>query len=519
MSEYVIEFKNFKGIGFEVENIYYIYDSYSNQILRAEKIMLDIIDDSFVLEEDQIVNKYKEIYSEEMIRNCLSSIKMAQDSADILKSFKIPRLALSKKLSTRAKVEKKLSNELMHLMFNVTEDCNFRCDYCVYSGCYNNRRSHTKHNIISWDVGKRAIAFFLEHSRNVKKRYISFYGGEPLLNFNFIESAINYSKTLDPEVRFSITTNGSLLNETILDYLTQQNLTLQISLDGPNQIHDLYRKNVRNHKTYEAVMEKLELIKQKYPEFYWNNLSINAVLVPHTFDLDVINNFFSDKNRFPFLKGGQNFFLGTINPMDNTFVKDYNYSQFLWKFRRRMAELYEQYHKKSLDYSEVDAPFALFHKYIKFLANRSNKRLSDFDFYWPTGICIPGMRSIFVAWNGNMYPCEKLYDYEDMCIGHIDKGFFIDQIVEYIEEYASLTLPYCQDCWSYRLCGYCFLNARFNNSFDMKSRLEYCAALRKTMLEHLKLYITINAKNERAFDYLKEEGDGKAFFVDQMLDD
>lgn len=186
---------------------------------------------------------------------------------------------------------------------------------------------------------------------------------------------------------------------------------------------------------------------------------------------------------------------------------------------QNIFRLYEQYHEKSLDYSKIDAPFALFYKYIKYLANRSNRRLSEYDFYWPTGICIPGMRSIFMAWNGNMYPCEKLYDYEDMCIGHIDKGFFIDQIVEYIEEYASLTLPYCRDCWSYRLCGYCFLNARVNNSFDMKSRLEYCAALRKTMLEHLKLYITINAKNERAFDYLKEEGDGKAFFVDQMLDD
>ncbi|MCX6581519.1 MAG: radical SAM protein [Candidatus Aminicenantes bacterium] len=519
MAEDFVEFKNFKGVGFEIENIYYIYDSYSNQILRAEKIMLDIIDDSFILEENQIVNKYKVIYNEEMIKNCLSSIKMAQDSADILKNFKIPGLAISKKLCTREKVEKKLSDELMHLMFNVTEDCNFRCLYCVYSGCYNNRRSHTKGNIISWDVGKKAIEFFLEHSRNVKKRYITFYGGEPLLNFNFIEMAINHTKRLDPEVRFSITTNGSLLNETILDYLTQQNLTMQISLDGPDQIHDLFRKTVSNHKTYEIAMEKLELIKQKYPDFYKNNLSINAVLVPHNFDLDTINNFFSNKNRFPFIKGDQNFSLGTVNPMDNTFVKEYDYNPFLWKFRRRMAELYKQYHLKSLDLAGIEAPVAIFHKYMKYLAIRSNKRLSEYDFYWPTGICIPGMRSMFVAWNGDIYPCEKLYDYEDMCIGHIDKGFFIDKIVEYIDEYAELTLPYCRDCWNYRLCGYCFLTSRFNNSFDMKRRMEYCAALRKTMLEHLKMYITIHEKNEKAFDYLKEDGDGKAIFVDQMLDD
>lgn len=519
MSEYFVEFKSFKGIGFEIENTYYVYDSYSNQILRAEKIMLDIIDDSFILEENQIVNKYKEIYNEEMIKNCLSSIKMAQDSADILKNFDIPRLAISEKLSTIAKVEKKLANEVMHLMFNVTEDCNFRCGYCVYSGCYNNRRSHTKYNIISWDVGKKAIDFFIEHSKNVKKRIISFYGGEPLLNFNFIEKAINYTKTLDPEVRFSITTNGSLLNETILDYLTQQNLTLQLSLDGPDHIHDLFRKNLSNHKTYETVIEKLELIKQKYPEFYWNNLSINAVLVPHDFNLDVINNFFSDKNLFPFIKGGQNFFLGNINPMDNTFVKEYNYNQFLWNFRRRMADLYKQYHLNSLSLAGIEAPIALFHKYMKFLAIRSDKRLTEYDFYWPTGICIPGMRSVFVDWNGNMYPCEKLYDYEDMCIGHIDKGFFINKIVEYIDKYAELTLPYCRDCWNYRLCGYCFLTSRFNNSFDMKKRMEYCAALRKTMLEHLKMYITINEKNDKAFEYLKEDGDGKAFFVDQMFED
>lgn len=499
--------------------MYYIYDSYSNQILKAEKIMIDIIDDSFILEENQIVKKYKVKYNEKKIKDCLKHIKMAQKSADILKNFKIPTFTISKQLSTREKLEKKLSNELMHLMFNVTEDCNFRCIYCVYSGCYNNRRSHTRSNNISWEVGKKAIDFFINHSRQSKKKYISFYGGETLLNFSFIKRAIEYTKLIDPEIRFGLTTNGSLLNETTLDYLTKQNLTIQVSLDGPEHIHNQFRKLANNNDTFDIVMEKIELLKHKYPDFYNNNLNINAVLVPHNFDLNTINNFFSDKNRFPFIKGAQNFSLGTINPMDNTFVKEYKYNEFLWKFRRRMAEIFKEYHLNSLDLSEIEIPVALFHKYIKYLVNRSNKRLSEYDFYWPSGICIPGMRSVFVSSNGNMYPCEKLYDYEDMCIGNIDKGFFIDKIVDYIKEYSKLTLPFCRQCWNYRFCGYCFLTSRFNNSYNMNRRIEYCEALRKTMLEHLKLYISINEKNKEAFNYLKEEGDDKAFFVDQMFED
>jgi uncharacterized protein len=264
----------------------------------------------------------------------------------------------------------------------------------------------------------------------------------------------------------------------------------------------------------------LELLKHKYPDFYEKNLNINAVIVPHSFDLDIINNFFSDKNRFPFIKGAQNFLLGTINPMDNTFVQDYQYNEFLWKFRRRMAEVFKETHlKDATNLTKIEIPIALFHKYIKYIANRSNRRLSEYDFYWPSGICIPGMRSVFVAWNGDMYPCEKLYDYEDMCIGNIEEGFFIDKIVDYIEEYSKLSLPFCRNCWNYRFCGYCFLNARFNNSFNMDRRITYCTALRKTMLEHLKLYININEENDKAFDYLKEEGDGKAVFADQMFED
>lgn len=515
------EFKNFKAVSFEVGANQYIYDTFSNRFAKVDRCVLEIIEDTFQLTKAEIINKYKDRYDSSILSHTFDNIENLKRDHKMFLNFTIPSLSISAQKSTLDKVKEKVSCQLNKIIFNVTEDCNFRCEYCVYSGNYPYRRVHNKSNDISWPIGKKSIDFFLKNSNLSKDRYVSFYGGEPLLNFGFINKMVKYTKKIADNIKFEITTNGSLLDEDKIKFIVENNLGLSISLDGPQQIHDRFRKFESNKPTHNLIIKRIEYLKKNYPTYYSSKLSINVVLTPHDKDFNTLNDYFAKQPLFSGLKDAKKISIGVVNPAINSYVEKYKYNDFFYKYLAEMFKIYKYYLINSMDITEIPIAKDLLARFIKTIHFRTVKPLSDYTYYWPNGICIPGMRTLFVSADGSFYPCEKIYDYGRMYIGNVFDGFDYERIAHYIDEYSKTAYQDCRNCWLFRLCSVCFLNIcdYRADTFNLKKRRPFCEALKYVMASYLKLYVSIREQNDHAFDYLPVEEKWQPAYIDQMIDE
>lgn len=165
-----------------------------------------------------------------------------------------------------------------NVILQVTQNCNLRCEYCVYSGSYINR-VHTNKRM-SFETAVKTIDFLAAHSLNCNEVSIGFYGGEPLLEIELIKKAVSYAKEVfgEKKVNFNMTTNATLLNMDIADFLVQNDFNITISLDGPRNIHNKNRIFANSNKgTFDLIMENIALIREKYP-FFDKKISFNAVI-------------------------------------------------------------------------------------------------------------------------------------------------------------------------------------------------------------------------------------------------
>ena len=177
----------------------------------------------------------------------------------------------------------------------VTQGCNLRCKYCSYSGKYDNRVHGNKR--MSKEIAFSAIDFVLNHSIDRDKIYLGFYGGEPLLEFGLIKDCVEYAKRkcVGKKISFNMTSNTTLINDDIIDFLYDNKFGLTISLDGDRQAHDKNRRFASNGLgSFDTVIRNLKRIMELHPD-YLELIHINSVIDPAT-DFDSTNRFFTDNN-------------------------------------------------------------------------------------------------------------------------------------------------------------------------------------------------------------------------------
>ena len=160
-----------------------------------------------------------------------------------------------------------LSKKVGNLVLQVTQDCNLRCKYCVYSGNYYNR-VHSKHKM-SEEIALRAVDFFMERSSAVESPIIGFYGGEPFLEFGLIKKVVNYVNDTyaDRNCGFNLTTNLTLLNDEIIKFVIKNNVHIMISIDGPEQIQNRNRVFESGKGSFDTVVEKAKKFKEANKDF------------------------------------------------------------------------------------------------------------------------------------------------------------------------------------------------------------------------------------------------------------
>ena len=399
-----------------------------------------------------------------------------------------------------------LDRKLSKITLQVTQGCNLRCKYCIYSEDSNvHQRSHSNKRM-SWETAKRSIDFLWEHSVDSKRVNIGFYGGEPLLEFPLIKQIVAYARDVfdGKELTFTITTNGTLLTDEIISYFAQENIQLTISLDGPKAIHDKSRIFADGHGSFDTVMKNVARVKELAPD-YARRLSFSMVMDPSN-DYDCINEITvasEDMNKHTFL----------ANIVDREYDGDtVIYSEeFIWKsqYQRFLALLsvFGRYPNDRVSAISRDAVgrFMIYTRYFQ-----SPSPLHTIDV--PSGPCVPGKLRLFVNTEGHFFPCERVSEKSKAtCIGNLKSGFDIAK-VENLLNVGSISLDYCKNCWSFRFCTICAKGADDGCAhLSLKKKLSHCKDIRANTYVNLRQFLL----SAEAGTFYAEQVRGGASYINE----
>ena len=345
------------------------------------------------------------------------------------------------------------------LCLMVAQDCNLRCKYCFGSG-----GSYGKRGVMTEEIGKSAVDFIIKNSGLRKHCEIDFFGGEPLINFKTVKAVTEYVRRREIETgkifKLTLTTNGVALDEEKISWLNENNISLVLSLDGRQKIHDEMRPDLNGRGSYEKVLKNFQKTVQNRngDNYYLRGTYTNKNL-----------DFASDVESM--LQDG--FDVLSIEPV----VLKNSPLALTEKDLPRIFEEYDRLSEIYLERRRAGKGFFFFH----FNVDLSNgpcvaKRLAG---------CGAGHEYFAVAENGDLYPCHQFVGREKYKLGDVFNG--VDETArhwtKYFRESHVLNKPKCRECWAKYFCsGGCHANADLFNG-DIRQPYEIGCEIQKKRLE------------------------------------
>ncbi len=380
-----------------------------------------------------------------------------------------------------------LNAKVGQLVLQVTQNCNLRCDYCVYSGKYVTR-GHTNQRM-SFATAKRAIKFLREHSLEKDRVIIGFYGGEPLLEFELIKKCVAFAKKElhGKRIDFALTTNATLLSEEIIEYFIEHSFMITVSIDGPKEIHDKERRfSGNNNGTFDIVIANVRKIREKDIDYFNKSVRFNAVLLTDK-SFRCVDQFFQGDQLFENMGISAHLvsdaFSKNPNPIESIYIEEQQYE--LFKFY--LAQL------KRID-SKYASPL-LYERFMQMKNKREceevSRRKNLLKKWHRGGPCIPGVMRLFVTVDGKFLPCEKVCEIADAAqLGTLDSGYDFEKVsnILNIEKYTE---ERCHNCWAYSECSICFQCCDNNEDAIAESIMKKCRQVRNDLEALFKDYTVL----------------------------
>lgn len=372
-----------------------------------------------------------------------------------------------------------VDRKLSFMSLQVTQNCNLRCKYCPYTYNEGFNRLHN-HKRMTKKTIALAIDMLVNKSIDNELLTIGFYGGEPLLEYELIKYTVEKIKKRigERKIRFTITTNGTLLNEEILEFLDKYKFSVLISLDGPKDINDKNRIfHMKDSSVFDVVMNNISLIKDNYPNIM-KRIGISMVVDP-TNNIMIYKQLF---DKYDYL----NYVIANISLLDESHY--INKRERSDEFRRVIGN------ESFLTYLEVlneieTSKNTFFNKLI-----RPNivRKLEDLIIsneiptnYAPSGQCIPGNR-LFVSANGDIFPCEKINELSDFTVmGNVQDGIITNKAKK-IMNCSEIKFNECRNCFALRHCTNCIKN--FSEVLDKNENFNidnHCNLIREKVLSEI----------------------------------
>lgn len=488
---------------FETENNKYVYDLNTFRIIKVDSVIWDIVDDFGSITKDKIISKYRRYYSVDEIVSAYNTIMHMQKRLGLLLANRPIHIIMP---LSEEQLKQKLSSERRSIILNVTEKCNFRCSYCSYSGKYPEQRPHTK-RMMSWDIARLALDNYLSHNKNARGKWISFFGGEPLLNVSLIKKCVAYVKEEKDchNIEFGLTTNGFLLKGDVADFLASENFSVYVSLDGPRQIHDKNRRLQNGSPTWNQVVRNLKTFLLKYPKYKTTGrLAILAVHTPsvNLFELEKYFNeceFLSDNIELQ------------INAVSTRGTKYYGPLKSMVELKALHNSFLKNLKEGTINKNPKDAKLktqtALFQGPLLHFYRRgyckADRPFSSASFH-SLPLCIPGIRRLFVTVDGDYYPCEQSLLTKHMKVGNVYEDINVSKVHHMLEKFTALSRDECKFCWCLPTCDAgCHVAVYENGKFSKIAKQQFCSSCRKVTHQTMVDMCEVLEQNPRAFDYSK----------------
>ncbi len=372
----------------------------------------------------------------------------------------------------KVELEKHGYNQLILI---VTHECNIRCKYCAYSGEYDNNRQHANVNM-NFETAKKAILMYFGYVRKIKTRKplfvpdVSFYGGEPLINFKLIKQIVNFIKEIyEGEVHYNITTNACMLDDSKVKFFAENKVLLSISLNGYAEEHDRLRVYANGKGTYSYAMGAIRRLSEMAPEYYRKYCHIVGVYDTGT-NLEKVEEYFEKEEL---LKDKLLLYVPVMDYGTNWYNQ---YNQFdRERFQMQLEKLKQKYIENIKNgKKESQLQRNIFSRRNILIVNRPlNCSLKDVTggLLPNVGACIPGHKLAIDPY-GVIHACEKIND--KMPFGTVDKGVDYEKIAEILNKYNATLAPLCINCPISRFCPHCYQTLiDEQGDFDL-SRVKTC---------------------------------------------
>lgn len=444
---------------FTSPNSYYVFDVNRNELLELGK-------DSYTYLLDLLAGR-ETAEAPEMIRSLREEGYLSSNRVSTVQHPYTPYL------------EDMLDRGIEQVTLQVTQNCNFRCAYCGYTQQSDAQRCHSDKRM-SEETARKALLFVRDHSIDSKEVSIGFYGGEPLIEFELIQRLVAYCEEIFRGKKhvYSITTNATLLTDSMLEFMGKYDFRLMVSLDGPRKINDKNRVFVNGEGTYQKVMERLNHIYRNYPDFFRRKLSVNMVLDPSNAFDEIIQIFPEEEvMREIVVRTSVVDDIYSSEPVEysNTYRWQYQYQSFLGLLAQigrypseQVSPIIKSQFELTLDNVEKIVP-----------------RVGLSETLAPGGPCIPGKLRLFVTTDGDLLPCERVSETSEVLkIGSLEKGLDIERIKALLNV-GSLTPEACRNCWAFNGCSLCCKHADKQTCLDGAAKLKHCEGTKKDFAHSL----------------------------------
>lgn len=375
-----------------------------------------------------IIEKYGDKYSEFDIYEAYSDIEELKKSGQLFTEDVYKDVIIDfKKRKTVVKA----------LCLHIAHDCNLACKYCFADeGEYHGQ----KRELMSLEVGKKAIDFLIENSGNRVNLEVDFFGGEPLMNFDVVKKIVEYGRSKEKEFnknfRFTLTTNGVLIDDDVIEFCNKEISNVVLSLDGRKCINDLMRPTRNGKGSYDIIVPKFKKFVEKRGD--------KSYYVRGTFTRNNID-FFKDFEEMADL----GFDEISIEPVVAAPTEDYSIRE------EDLPQIFEEYDKLALDIIDrykKKKPVTFFHYMLDLNGGPCvYKRLSG---------CGSGTEYLAVTPQGELYPCHQFVGIDGFKLGTVFDGIDNQDVVNEFKLCNVYAKDNCKDCFARFYCsGGCAANS------------------------------------------------------------
>ena len=345
------------------------------------------------------------------------------------------------------------------LCLHIAHDCNLACKYCfAEEGEYHGRRA-----LMTYEVGKKALDFLIANSGNRVNLEVDFFGGEPLMNWNVVKQLVEYGRSQEKahnkKFRFTLTTNGVLLNDEVMEFCNKEMGNVVLSVDGRKEVHDYMRPFRKGAGSYDLIMPKFEKFAESRNQ---DKYYVRGTFTHHNLDFsqDVLH------------LADLGFKQISVEPVVAADTEEYAIRE------EDIPQILEQYDilaKEMIRREKEGKGFNFFHFMIDLTGGPCvYKRLSG---------CGSGTEYLAVTPWGDFYPCHQFVGEEQYLMGNVDEGITKPEIVKDFGRCNVYTKPDCKDCFARFYCsGGCAANG-YHFGGDIRGNYKIGCELQRKRVE------------------------------------